>query len=324
MMSDIDMLSDSEKKELLWFEVFVRVQKHFGHTLSFIKEMWGSMTLTEKRGFYYTYKQMKDIDEHLLQYAKRKTPKDEETGLPKRYVSGLTPAQKKEHVNEIKRVQKVYEETGQVVERKKVGGKSRRSPFVVRFEKLYGFPITDLLKVKKEFPNTDIDTILRKGRGAFASSGSRPNQTPDSWAYARLASVLTGGKAMAVDLSLIGESDKKKILSSKQMMWAILGAMSVCAIHYRFVVKPYLDTQRKELERLKSHNKQKMRMLSEESSFHKIEYIRYKWGRGRRLSYPLGSAYVLSSGMVRRDKGYAFYRLYSYLDTIIERPIFFY
>ncbi len=158
---------------------------------------------------------MKDIEEHLKAYAQRRTPKDEITGLPKRYVAGLTPAQKKEQVKEIKRVQKVYEETGQVVERKKVGGKTRRSPFVIKYEKLYGYPITDLEKVKREFPNTDIDTILSKGRGAFASSGSRPNQTPDSWAYARLASVLTGGKAMAVDRNLIGDSDKKKILSSK-------------------------------------------------------------------------------------------------------------
>jgi hypothetical protein len=35
----------------------------------------------------------------------------------------------------------------------------------------------------------------------------------------------------------------------------ILGAMSLCAIHYRFVAKPYLDTQRTKLELLKSRNK---------------------------------------------------------------------
>jgi acyl-CoA synthetase (AMP-forming)/AMP-acid ligase II len=77
------------------------------------------------------------------------------------------------------------------------------------------YPITNIEKVKREFPNTDIETILSKGRGAFASSGSRPNQTPDSWAYARLASVLTGGKAMAVDRNLIGATDLNKILRSK-------------------------------------------------------------------------------------------------------------
>ena len=40
-------------------------------------------------------------------------------------------------------------------------------------------------------------------------------------------------------------------------MWAILGAMGVCAIHYHFVAKPYLDTQRKELANLKNLNKNK-------------------------------------------------------------------
>ena len=41
--------------------------------------------------------------------------------------------------------------------------------------------------------------ITKKGRGAYYSSGSRPNQTAQSWARARLASALTGGNASAVD-----------------------------------------------------------------------------------------------------------------------------
>ena len=41
----------------------------------------------------------------------------------------------------------------------------------------------------------------------------------------------------------------------RDMVMTILGALSVCAIHYRFVAKPYLDTQREELERLKSLHK---------------------------------------------------------------------
>ncbi len=38
-----------------------------------------------------------------------------------------------------------------------------------------------------------------KGEGAFYSSGSRPNQTPQSWAYARVYSYLLGGPARKVD-----------------------------------------------------------------------------------------------------------------------------
>ena len=155
---------------------------------------------------------MDAVRELLRKAAREETPKDKETGLPKRYVAGLTPKEKKIQVAEIERVKGVYEKTGKVVERKKVG-KSRRSPFVITFEKRYGFPITDLGKVKRLFPGTNVDTILAKGRAAFASSGSRPGQTSDSWAFARLASVLTGGKALAVDKDLVSDSDLKKILS---------------------------------------------------------------------------------------------------------------
>ncbi len=44
--------------------------------------------------------------------------------------------------------------------------------------------------------------LVSKGRGAYYSSGSRPNQTADSWARARLASVIMGGAARKVDQKL--------------------------------------------------------------------------------------------------------------------------
>jgi hypothetical protein len=45
--------------------------------------------------------------------------------------------------------------------------------------------------------------IVKKGEGAYFSSGSRPNQTPQSWGYARLASSITGGNASAVDFHIL-------------------------------------------------------------------------------------------------------------------------
>jgi len=45
--------------------------------------------------------------------------------------------------------------------------------------------------------------IVRKGEGAYYSSGSRPNQTAQSWGLARLASSVTGGKAAAVDYNIL-------------------------------------------------------------------------------------------------------------------------
>ena len=59
--------------------------------------------------------------------------------------------------------------------------------------------------------------IVRKGEGAFYSSGSRPNQSPQSWAYARLASAITGGKAANVDRRIIEKGCKKSSKVFKMM-----------------------------------------------------------------------------------------------------------
>ena len=48
-----------------------------------------------------------------------------------------------------------------------------------------------------------LNEIINKGRGAYYSSGSRPNQTPDSWGYARLGSALTGSKAAIYDYKIL-------------------------------------------------------------------------------------------------------------------------
>ncbi len=79
---------------------------------------------------------------------------------------------------------------------------SKRSPWAVKFEKKYGYKITDK-KVDKEIISTKgKNEILAKGKGAYYSSGSRPNQTPTSWAYARLASVIMGGPARRIDIKI--------------------------------------------------------------------------------------------------------------------------
>tara|TARA_E500000318_G_scaffold82640_1_gene78060 strand:- start:824 stop:1207 length:384 start_codon:yes stop_codon:yes gene_type:complete len=81
--------------------------------------------------------------------------------------------------------------------------KSKRSKHVVAFEKKYGKKITnDSFISKNIITKKGIDLILDKGRGAYFSSGSRPNQTMESWSRARLASVIMGGKARKVDQAI--------------------------------------------------------------------------------------------------------------------------
>jgi len=45
--------------------------------------------------------------------------------------------------------------------------------------------------------------IVKKGEGAYYSSGSRPNQSAHSWGLARLTSSISGGKAAAVDYNIL-------------------------------------------------------------------------------------------------------------------------
>ena len=45
--------------------------------------------------------------------------------------------------------------------------------------------------------------------GAYYSSGSRPNQTAESWGIARLASAITSGKSAVIDYHLLEEGCKK-------------------------------------------------------------------------------------------------------------------
>ena len=81
--------------------------------------------------------------------------------------------------------------------------KTKRSTHVVAFEKKYNRKITDKQFIYKNIiSKTGVDKILAKGRGAYFSSGSRPNQTPASWSNARLASVIMNGPARKVDKAI--------------------------------------------------------------------------------------------------------------------------
>jgi len=115
--------------------------------------------------------------------------------LPKKYVpNSLTSADKKKQINSILKGK----------DRPKVNSfKSKRSSWVVKFENKYGYKITDKQKISQNIlARPGIEKILEKGRGAYYSGGSRPNQTPHSWGNARLASVILGGNARKVDINI--------------------------------------------------------------------------------------------------------------------------
>lgn len=117
----------------------------------------------------------------------------EKRKVPKTYVpKGLTPSDKK------KQIKSIIEKK----ERPKLKSfQSKRSTWVEKFEKKYDRKITDKTWIDKNILKREgQELILKKGQAAYYTSGSRPNQTPFSWANARLASVIMGGAARKTDL----------------------------------------------------------------------------------------------------------------------------
>jgi len=95
--------------------------------------------------------------------------------------------------------------------------KSKPSKHIVKLNKKYKINIDDINKLSKTFgcSKNALMKIIKKGQGAYYSSGSRPNQTSQSWGKARLASALTTGKAAAVDYNILINGCKKGSLGYK-------------------------------------------------------------------------------------------------------------
>ena len=91
--------------------------------------------------------------------------------------------------------------------------KSKKSNYIIKAEKMYNvnkIGATDELAKATGCSKSALAKIINKGAGAYYSSGSRPNQTAQSWGVARLASSITAGKAAAVDYNILEEGCKPK------------------------------------------------------------------------------------------------------------------
>ena len=91
--------------------------------------------------------------------------------------------------------------------------KSKKSNHIIKAEKMYHIDkigATDELAKATGCSKQSLAKIINKGEGAYFSSGSRPNQSAQSWGIARLASSITSGKAAAVDYNILEEGCKPK------------------------------------------------------------------------------------------------------------------
>jgi hypothetical protein len=121
------------------------------------------------------------------------TYKGETRDIPKRYLpDSLSKADRQ------KQIKSIFEKK----DRPKVKTKERKSSYTIKFDKKYGKEI-DAMKGGRSkrnvakvsgLPYKALDEVYKKGEGAFYSSGSRPNQTKDSWGRGRMYAYIMGGK----------------------------------------------------------------------------------------------------------------------------------
>lgn len=143
--------------------------------------------------------------------------------FPIRYVpNALSRKDEKAQVNMLKKSKKLYKKQIYYTRKRVSSFKNKKSNYILNARKIYN--ITKIrpnkeLALKTGCTLSALRKIVKKGEGAYYSSGSRPNQTPVSWGLARLASSLTSGKAAAVDYDIINKgcnhNKKAFILATK-------------------------------------------------------------------------------------------------------------
>lgn len=134
--------------------------------------------------------------------------------IPQRYLPRqLTQKDREKQLKGIHRSRRMYTR-GVYVPRPMVSSfTSKPSKHVTKAKAMYRVDhigATPALAKASGCPIQVLKAILRKGEGAYYSGGSRPNQTAQSWAKARLASALTGGKSAKVDFHLLKKCNHTK------------------------------------------------------------------------------------------------------------------
>lgn len=143
--------------------------------------------------------------------------------LPIRYLpKKLTKNDKNKQLKMLLKSKKMYKKQKYYTRKKVLSYKNKKSNHISDAIKIYNIknisPNKEL-SLKTGCKLSALKEIVKKGEGAYYSSGSRPNQTPQSWGLARLASSITSGKSAAVDYDILekGCDHKKKafILAKK-------------------------------------------------------------------------------------------------------------
>jgi hypothetical protein len=138
----------------------------------------------------------------------------------KKYIpKSLTKADKEKQKKQLDKSVSDYKK-GKFTGRKKLDSfQSRKSSYTTQVKEKLGLPI-NITKIADKLTRTDkrkkevkegLEKIMLKGKGAYYSSGSRPNQTAFSWGKGRVASVLVGGPSRKIDTIIVKKYKIPKI-----------------------------------------------------------------------------------------------------------------
>ena len=158
----------------------------------------------------------------IREYSKKK---NRYRKIPNRYVpQHLSNKDKQLQLKMLKKSRRMYKNNKYFTRKKVASFKNKKSSHIQNAERIYSVknvvPSQELAQ-KTGCSLNALNQIVKKGEGAYYSSGSRPNQTARSWGLARLASSVTGGNAAIVDFHILkdGCDHKKKAytLANKRM-----------------------------------------------------------------------------------------------------------
>lgn len=127
--------------------------------------------------------------------------------IPVKYLPKvLSKKDRKTQIKMLAKSKNLYKKNKYYTRDKVSSYKSKTSKHILNARKIYNvqnvIPSREL-SVKTGCNMSALTQIVKKGEGAYYSSGSRPNQTPQSWGLARLASAITAGKSAAVDYDIL-------------------------------------------------------------------------------------------------------------------------
>ena len=119
---------------------------------------------------------------------------------PKKYTNKLSRKDKQKQLQGLRRSSKSYKKGKYYTRPKMKSFKNKKSSWTQKFHELY--PNAKSLKEIEKvtgIPKKALMEVKKKGMGAYYSSGSRPNQTAESWGKARMYAYIFGSPTRKVD-----------------------------------------------------------------------------------------------------------------------------